>query len=287
MNTQFPNETTLRQYLLGMLPEPEWEEIEQQLLREDDLAGNIEVVEDEIIEDYLQGSLSADERRAVEIHFLQPPERRRKLWFARLLRSHLQGQQQPVFKPIAIPFFRRPVFSWAMSLATATLLMAVVALSVYTVNLTEALKSEKTKHLEVDTKLRDALNRDRNPGSPTLPAASRNPALPNNLMVYLRPPSSPVILNLVESSRADSGIPVLNQNVEIHIPLVHNVLSSYRATLQNTSEGKTIWSKTGLKPTGSQLIFKIPGTILSPATYSVIVQGEGDTHQATYPFVVR
>jgi hypothetical protein len=281
MTTEFPNETVLRQYLLGNLPEHEWEEIEQRLLREDDFASNIEVIEDEIIEDYLQGTLSAEERRAVETHFLCPPERRRKLWFARLLRSHLQGQQQPAVKPIAIPWFRRPAFSWAMSLATATLLITVVGLGVYTANLSRSLQHEKDDRQMAQASLEQERKRVEKVQAQLLLLQQQTGGEQGAVAA-----NQSVVLNLMELERGQSGVPELNQNVEVHIALVHGVRSSYEATLQSASISK-IWSKAGLKPTGYQLVFTIPRNILPPGEYSLIIQGEGDTHKSTYPFVVR
>lgn len=280
MDTQFPNETALRQYLLGTLPESEWEDIEQRLLREDDFANKIDVIEDEIIEDYLQGSLSANERDAVETHFLCPPERRRKLWFARLLRSHLQYQEQPVIKPVSIPWLQRPAFSWAMSLATVALLAVTVGLSIYTVNLSRLLQSEKE-----DRQIAQAdLDRERNrPGKVEAQLLLLQQAGGNHATA----PNQPTVLNLMELKRGQPGVPELDQNVEIHIALVHGVLSSYQVNLQSDPDNKKIWSQTGLKPTGNQLIFTVPRTILTPGKYSLIVLGQGDPHESKYPFVVR
>lgn len=280
MTTEFPNETVLRRYLLGTLPEDQWDEIEQQLLREDDFASNIEVIEDEIIDDYLQGTLSKQERQAVETHFLCPPERQRKLWFARLLRSHLQHQEQPVIKPIPTPWFQRPAFSWAMSLATVTLLAATVGLGVYTANLSRLLQRQKDDNQMAQADLEQERKRVEKVEAQLLllqqQAGGDHPATPDQ----------PVAFNLMESERGP-GLPELNQNVEIHIALVHGVLSSYQATLQSDADNRKIWSQTGLKPTGNQLIFTVPRTILTPGKYSLIVLGQGDTHQSTYPFVVR
>lgn len=283
MSAELPNENILRQYLLGTLPEAECSTIEQKLMNDGEFGERIEVAEDEIIEDYLQGGLSAAERRAVERHFLRPPERRRKLWFARLLHSRLQGQKQPAPEPAPVPWFRRPALVWATSLAAAVLFVAVLGLGVHTANLNRTLESERAKRREAEARLQHfySLNRERNPISP-LPAASND-----SFVTYFSSPSRAVVLNLMELDRGQPGLPELNQNVEIRIALVHGVLDSYQATLQSASHGKKIWSKAGLKPIGKYLIFTIPRTILTRGEYSVIILGQGDSHEATYPFVVR
>lgn len=274
------DEALLRKYLLGTLSEPKSDEIDLELFTNDDFAKTAEVIEDEIVDDYLDGTLSRQDRLAAEHHFFQAPEHRSKLWFARLLRSHLQHQEQPVIKPVPIPWFQRPAFSWAMSLATVSLLAAVVGLGVYTANLSRLLQHEKDDRQMAQADLDRERNRLGKVEAQLLllqqQAGGNHPTTPDQPMAF----------NLMESERGP-GVPELNQNVEIHIALVHRVLSSYQATLQSDADNKKIWSQTGLKPTGRQLIFTVPRTILTPGKYSLVVLGQGDTHQSTYPFVVR
>ncbi|HEX7286056.1 MAG TPA: hypothetical protein VF532_07725 [Candidatus Angelobacter sp.] len=92
MNRNFPEESTIRQYLLGRLDEQEELEtsLSLQILSDDKLAEIVDSIEDEIIEDYLDGTLSAADKNAADTYFLRSPERNEKVHFARLLRSHLE-----------------------------------------------------------------------------------------------------------------------------------------------------------------------------------------------------
>jgi hypothetical protein len=85
------NESVIREYLLGRQDGNQdlWERIDEQTLTDPEFSETVAVVEDEIIEEYLEGALSADDREACERHFLRPPERQQKLRQARLLNSHL------------------------------------------------------------------------------------------------------------------------------------------------------------------------------------------------------
>ena len=80
----------VRQYLLGKLDEQA--ELEDNLsdgiLFNDEMTDIVDSVEDEIIEEYLEGSLDSADRDAVDKYFLQPPECKEKLRFAKLLRRH-------------------------------------------------------------------------------------------------------------------------------------------------------------------------------------------------------
>ena len=82
MNPQSDNEKTIIAYLLGELPEEELERFERRYLRDDDLFQELTEIEEELIDDYVSGALSADRRAAFEKNFLRSSERRDKVKFA-------------------------------------------------------------------------------------------------------------------------------------------------------------------------------------------------------------
>jgi anti-sigma factor RsiW len=77
------NETLVRQYLLGLLSEDEHERLEMSLLTDDRIYETLtaleDEVEDELIDQYLDGELTAPERDKFEHDFLKKPERDYKL----------------------------------------------------------------------------------------------------------------------------------------------------------------------------------------------------------------
>lgn len=79
----------LRQYLLGLLAEGSREEIEKGLLRDEDLFEELLIAEDDLVDNYLGGELSRNERTAFEQHFLATTERQEKLTFARAFNRHM------------------------------------------------------------------------------------------------------------------------------------------------------------------------------------------------------
>jgi len=89
------DEALVREYLLGRLENNK--ELEERVSHEicvnDDLLEMVESIEEEIIEDFLDGSLDPADKDAVDGYFLRPPERKEKLRFARLLRNHLEQKQ--------------------------------------------------------------------------------------------------------------------------------------------------------------------------------------------------
>lgn len=100
MDAGLPNEAMIRQYLLGRVDATSKvaEEFQERLLADDDLAEWAELIEGEILEEYLEGTLSPSDRQAVETHFLRPPERQEKLRRMRLLQHHLETAHTPARK---------------------------------------------------------------------------------------------------------------------------------------------------------------------------------------------
>src|ERR1044071_2445500 len=82
------SEDKLVEYLLGLMPEEEMIELEELYLFNDDLNEELQAVERELIDRYLEGSLSDTERNRFENFFLPSPGRTEKLRFARALKAY-------------------------------------------------------------------------------------------------------------------------------------------------------------------------------------------------------
>lgn len=78
-----------RRYLLGQLIDGAREEFEQELLVDDGLFEELQVVEDELIDEYLAGELPHHELVQFEQHFLGAPDRQEKVRFARALNRYV------------------------------------------------------------------------------------------------------------------------------------------------------------------------------------------------------
>ena len=96
MNGSLSTEHAIRQYLLGRLNDQDALEdsLSLQILADDELSDIADVIEDELIEDYLDGTLSATDKKAFEEYFLSPVERKEKLRLAKLLRDHLASKAE-------------------------------------------------------------------------------------------------------------------------------------------------------------------------------------------------
>src|ERR1051326_7336580 len=87
MSLDRDDEQRLKSYLLGELAQEEMRELEEQLLREEEFANQVLLIEDELIEDYMLGELSSKEQQQFEKYFLTTPRRRRKVMMVEGLRE--------------------------------------------------------------------------------------------------------------------------------------------------------------------------------------------------------
>ena len=89
--------------MLGQLVEADEGEVELRLLSDADYADYYEAVENELIDQYLEDALSAEEHIQFEQHFLKAPERRDDLAFSAALRQAAQenlSDRQPAMRPV-------------------------------------------------------------------------------------------------------------------------------------------------------------------------------------------
>jgi len=94
-----PNEEVVRRYMLGQASDEESSALEERLMSDKAFYEELSVVEDELIDDFLAGALTADEREPFDNYFLASPERRRKLEFSRAFRKYVAREAFPNTAP--------------------------------------------------------------------------------------------------------------------------------------------------------------------------------------------
>lgn len=125
MTLEAAQQNTIRQYLLGQLSPAELSEFEERLLVDGAFYEELLIEEDELVDQYLCGDLSALEIDFFVNYFLCTPERQQKLAFAGALRKFLApepvAQAQPAVTAGDLPAGRGEVpepspkwrvFSW-------------------------------------------------------------------------------------------------------------------------------------------------------------------------------
>lgn len=90
---QEPNDrVTIREYLLGRLPDSQREAFERRLISDDTAVEELLVSEDELIDSYLKGELDAAQKGLFESIFLATSERQDKLRFGRAFMNYVSTQ---------------------------------------------------------------------------------------------------------------------------------------------------------------------------------------------------
>lgn len=105
----------IKDYLLGRIPEEEDAEVGARLLTDHQFYEELSIVEDELIDRYLGGTLSDSDRESFESHFVSSYERQQKIRFARALRKKVSAARL-VSSPRSSFFSFRPI-SYAVAAA--------------------------------------------------------------------------------------------------------------------------------------------------------------------------
>src|ERR1044072_3972467 len=101
------NEKLISRYLLGELPEEQQVEIEDRAFSDKDYLASITAVENDLIDEYVRGELSAADRQRFESRFLASAERRKRVEFAKALSTVVSESAAPEKNPV------RDVPRWA------------------------------------------------------------------------------------------------------------------------------------------------------------------------------
>src|ERR1700694_938510 len=281
MNFNSSDEALLREYLLGTLEEQDCDQIEEKLLSDEEFSKLVDLIEDEIIDEYVDGSLSKRDKWAVESYFLCPPDRQRKLKFARLLRSRLQ---EDLPKPLPFP---RPTLwvYWGASSAVAAMLLVTASLGFYVAKLRHSLEAEAARGRKAETDLAqeralsDRLAKEGKRLTLTKEAEIlRNQA--NSGTVRSQDKYFVLILSTILTLCADDLPPFTPSpgiiGLKVKIPLVDlpsQPSQPYHGSLRDT-DGKELWSQASVFPSHKQLSFTIPyNGKWSPGEYYVMLTG--------------
>jgi hypothetical protein len=123
-------ESKLRQYLLENLSEKETEEIDLQIFDDDELETALILAEEDLIEDYLDETLSSPERELFQNNFLVSRDRREHLALLTQLKNKTSGVPPEVTeKPLSftekLANLFRSKFSQVIAFASLALIFAV------------------------------------------------------------------------------------------------------------------------------------------------------------------
>jgi len=285
------DDNIMKSYLLGELDEEASLAVEHRIMIDDDQFEMVQVAEDDLIDEYLEGTLSQAERGRFESHFLSTEDRRRNLEFAEALYRNID-RSSPSAGPEG---FQRKGFFGLWGLLTGDLGVPVyaAALSCLVVaiggfgaaywilgerkqtNPSQAPNAELVRQvaelrkdkewLEIELQSSMARNRIVQPFGDSDPTVASFILAPGTVTRG----ASPDKYKKIEIS---SGISV----VRLRLDLEEDQYPDYRATLM-TAGGTVIRQFYGLLPTSrdaiSSLMLSIPAGILQDGVYTIRLEG--------------
>jgi hypothetical protein len=264
-------EKTFRRFLLGIARDEEQSRIEDSVLGGDLDASSLLDVEDGLIDDYLLGSLTQEERNGFTTHFLSTNERRQRLAFAAALIEYAQkqpGEELPVRPKLAARGPIRILHSWKqgalLAAAASVVLAALAGFQQVQLRRQGQIASEAQNEL---IRLRTAL--DSGNGGATRPGVQSPGPFGNP---QIKPEEIPRI-EFAFSTRSVFPdlfrIPAHAQFVRIDIKQSLPLAMKYREVLI-ASNGDQLWAQefpASILPPTNQSTIVLPASILLPGSY--------------------
>lgn len=232
-------------YLLGTLDGNDKSQFEERILTEPGVYEELLVVEEELIDQYVAGELSALERQQFESHFLITAERQKNLRFGKLLQkyanSHIDLTPIPV-QSFSVP--RTPVRRWAwVGVMAAVLGCAGIMFVRGLVNKREA-------------------------------ASVVQQTIPRVVVVTLPPGSAGT-----EGSNKHVIVSPRGSEVKLELELNNPTFRNYKSELFRENTSLKISNELKIEAKGQQRVvpFTVTGEMLSPGDYQVKLSGVLDS----------
>ena len=319
------NEKLISQYLLGELSEEQQVEIEDRAFSDKEYLATITAVENDLIDEYVCGDLTAADRQRFESRFLASAERRKRVEFARALRTVVSESTAPEKKVVQTG----KTWSWRESLyaflsglnpaarlafVAATILVVVGAAWLFAEtlrlrrqvtqlqaqnqagqNLQQALEVERKRNEELNARL-DQEKQQREHTDESLRQLTETPEATN-------PAPAPVIASLTllpGLSRGGGQKPALDLSndarlVRLQIGIDPEEQYKSFAVELRTLAGRQVWNRENLAARtrrGTRAVgLTLPATVLKSGEYELrlrgLTEGGGSEDVGFYYFNVR
>lgn len=305
MKEQVLDEVVARKFLLGQLPAEEQEHIEELAFEDVDTFAFLESMEDDLIDDFIQGELSNSEEQRFKEHFLSLPGRRSNLEISRVLQQHLdRTAPQPARveerKSSFFDWFKRQHTFWQLSITAAGLTLLIIAVWLFIL----AWKAQKPTQIEAGP------NKPIMVPTPELKSYPTVEPTPPPLHVENTPKSpspekkrsgvSYAVTLLASAAPRGKGVQTFKLPADVSsVPvglvfLSQKNIQTYEATLENEA-GTMVHSWPDLKAqrfgSGEKVYLEMPAGLLTPQEFfSIILTGVNSKGEkgvvARFPFEV-
>ena len=236
----------MRSYLLGTLDRDHKTQFEERLLTEPGVYEELLIDEEELIDQYVTGELSALEQEQFESHFLITAERQKNLRFGKLLHKYVTSHvEEPPVPVHSFSFLRTPVRRWASFGVLAAILGAAGIIFI-----------------------RGFVNR-REAASVVQQTTSRV------FTVTLQPGSA----GTQGSTAQRVNLPSHGVEVKLELELANPTFRNYKSELFRENKSLKISDELKIESKGVQSVvpFTVTGEMLSPGDYQVKLSGVLDS----------
>jgi hypothetical protein len=289
MNSDAYNDNALKKYLLDEFSGKELDELERAYLADSDLLERLLVVEDDLLDQYARGELTATERAQFERQLLATPGQRERLVNARVLLAVTRAQRSA--SDDSKQFLSDKWTSWLgvlsqrSALAFATLFLLVVTAGI---GVRVWQRNAELKRIQAEGKLPQPKQPE---PQPTLQAQQSDerqqvtkPADSPATSVRTEPAPQVATFVLPMTLTRSDGATTFTlkpgvETVRLQAQVAHGGYKTYRAELQS-ADGDHIQSFKGLKPqrtaNGYALLINAPAKLLSRSDYILKLSGVTD-----------
>lgn len=288
----------LRRYLLGALADAEAERLHELSITDEQFAGRLDAVENDLVDAYVRGELSEETLKEFKAFYLSSPRRRQKVQFAegllalerraatapasvkapavRVSPSKQASQDRSSRSILAVPRFR---FQWGLAAASLALLVVAGYLLFQNQELRKQLTEAQSQHVS-DPRIRelqrqlDQERAARDQARKQLEQAHESQAKLDQLKI--------VSVLLPPPMRGPGPIPTISLHpgtdlVVLVLPLESDDFPAYQAKLKDSGTDRVLWSSARLTaaPGGERktVSASFRASLLKQQNYIVDVKG--------------
>lgn len=269
---QQKEQTVLRGYLLGLASDEDRQRVEQRLLVDSEYFNQLVMEEESLVDDYVRENLERLERKQFEAYFLNSPERRDNVAFAKALHHYL-GSHAPSEKAVKPTLNWRAVLKVAVASAIVVLAITSALLVREAANLRQKIAGTEAARSQAERLMQKALRQLEEQGDriATLEqelAEAKSPRTDSN---------TESLLLEAGLSRGPDNAPTARLSsttkwLRLEPPVTEQIYHSYQAQVTNL-DGQTIWSGPKVKGANGRARVILPTSLFHSGDYLFSLSG--------------